>query len=114
MLLAAVAPAPAAVYDLYHQGESIGVEYGEEGIDWLKPLLNRAAFNWAICFAAMIAFTYFIRRNPEESFDPDILWTPRWARLPENERPLNRGGRNILLWWLVVIAVSFGLFIYFR
>ncbi len=88
--------------------------YGSEGIAQLKPLLNRAAVNWAICLAALIIATFGIRRSKDESYDPDAIWNLRWARLPENERPRNRGLRNLMFWWIVMISISVGLFVFFR
>ncbi len=92
----------------------VAERYGSEGIAQLKPLLNRAAANWAICFAAMIIATFGIRRSKEESYDPDAIWNLRWARLPENERPRNLGVRNLMFWWIVMISISVGLFVFFR
>ncbi len=92
----------------------VAERYGSEGIAQLKPLLNRAAANWAICFAAMIIATFGIRRSKEESYDPDAIWNLRWARLPEIEKPLNRGLRNLMFWWIVMTSISVGLFVFFR
>lgn len=92
----------------------VAERYGPEGIAQLKPLLNRAAVNWAICLAALIIATFGIRRSKDESYDPDAIWNLRWARLPENERPRNRGLRNLMFWWIVMISVSVGLFVFFR
>ncbi len=88
--------------------------WGESGIEWLQPLLNRAAVNWGICLIALIASTIWIRKNQAETFDQDAIWNSKWARLPENERPLNRDGRNLLFWWIIMITVSTSLFIIFR
>ena len=88
--------------------------WGPEGVDWLKPLLNRAAVNWAICLAALVLATLIIPQAPGERYDPDTIWNPRWARLPERERHLNRGRRNLMLWWFVMVAASASLFVIFR
>jgi SSS family solute:Na+ symporter len=80
----------------------------------IKPLLNRAAISWVLCLAGLITSTWAIRRNPREKFDADTIWNPRWARLPEGERPLNRGLRNLMFWWLVMVTASTSLFIIFR
>ena len=98
-----------------------GVNVAAEQLQWLRtffatlqPLLNRAAVNWMLCFAALILTTMLIPRNPKESYDPDTIWNRRWARLPEVERPLNRGWRNLMFWWVVMISISTGLFVIFR
>jgi len=83
-------------------------------IGQVKPLLNRAAVTWGLCLIAMIASTILLKPDPTERYDPDAIWNFRWARLPSHERELNRGPRNLLLWWLVMVAASGSLFVIFR
>ena len=92
----------------------IAESVGENGIETLKPLLNRAAANWFLCLVALVVATWLMPRNRAESFDRDAIWNRRWARLPEGERDLNRGGRNLLLWWAVMVGASASLFMIFR
>jgi len=80
----------------------------------ISPLLNRAAVTWGLCLIAMIASTILLKPDPTERYDPDTIWNPRWARLPAHERELNRGPRNLMLWWLVMVAASGSLFIVFH
>ena len=54
-----------------------------------------------------------VKRNPAEAPDPDCIWNRRWGRLPEAERPVNKGGRNLMFWWAVMVAVSIALFAFF-
>jgi SSS family solute:Na+ symporter len=88
--------------------------WGSHGIEPLKPLLNRAAANCLLCLAVLILTSYVFPRKPGESYDPDVIWNPRWGRLPASERALNRGGRNLMFWWIVLVAISTGLFVRFR
>ena len=88
--------------------------WADHGIERLQPLLNRAAVSWVICLMALVASTYLIRRNANERYDRDAIWNMKWARLPESEKPRNRGGRNLMLWWIGMIAASTSLFIIFR
>jgi solute:Na+ symporter, SSS family len=88
--------------------------WGPNGIEPLKPLLNRAAANCLLCLAVLIVTSYVLPRNPGESYDPDVIWNTRWGRLPASERPLNRGPRNLMFWWVILVVVSTGLFITFR
>jgi SSS family solute:Na+ symporter len=90
-----------------------GQTWGQDGIPWLKPLLNRAAVNWAICFIALIVATYLIPSD-DRPYDKDAIWNPKWAKLPETEKSLNSGLRNLMFWWLVMVFVSVGLFVIFR
>jgi solute:Na+ symporter, SSS family len=80
----------------------------------LQPLLNRAAVNWVICAVVMVLVNFLVPRKEEETYDPDIIWNPKWAELPESECALNRGGRSLMLWWVVLVVLSAGLFVYFR
>ena len=90
------------------------VEQTVFAIGWIKPLLNRAAVTWALCLVAMIVATLALRQDPKERYDPDTIWNPRWARLPAHERTLNRGWRNLMFWWLLMVAASGSLFVIFR
>ncbi len=92
------------------------VNLGEK-VQWIaaiSPLLNRAAICWAFCFIALVLSTYLIPRNPQEQYDPDAIWNSRWARLPQSERSLNGGVRNLMFWWIVMMSVSTALFVTFR
>lgn len=88
--------------------------WGGEGIERLQPLLNRAAVTWVLCLIALIISTYNIPRNAKEKYDRDAIWNTKWARLPASERRLNRGWRNLMFWWVVMISASTSLFIIFR
>jgi len=90
-----------------------GQTWGQDGIAWLKPLLNRAAVNWAICLIALIIATYLIPSD-NRPYDKDAIWNLKWAKLPETEKSLNRGLRNLMFWWIVMVSVSVGLFVIFR
>ncbi|RJP35484.1 MAG: hypothetical protein C4527_00040 [Candidatus Omnitrophota bacterium] len=92
----------------------IGETWGESGIAWLQPLLNRAAVNWGICLLALIVTTFSFSRRPDESYDPDIIWNRQWSRLPASEQRRNAFPRNLLFWWMVMITVSTSLFVIFR
>jgi len=83
-------------------------------IDCIRPLLNRAAVSWGLCLIVMIVTTITVRQDPRERYDPDTIWNLRWARLPASERQLNAGGRNLMFWWLLMVAASASLFAIFR
>lgn len=88
--------------------------FGQNGIETLKPLLNRAAVNWFLCLVALVVATWLVPRHKTESYDADAIWNRRWARLPVDEQRLNRGGRNLVFWWGVMVAASTSLFIIFH
>ncbi len=91
----------------------ISMEVEAKWIERLEPLLNRAAVTLVLCFGALVLSTWLMRRDPKESYDPEIIWNRRWARLPEAERPLNRGLRNLMFWWIVLISGSVAIFVVF-
>jgi SSS family solute:Na+ symporter len=88
--------------------------YGQTGIETLKPLLNRAAVTWGLCLAVLALTTYLLPPKEQETYDRDTIWNPRWARLPLSDRPLNANLRNLMFWWIVMIAASGSLFVIFR
>ncbi len=81
---------------------------------WLSPMLNRAAAGTIICLVAMVVASIVTKPASGETYDPDTIWNLRWARLPEEERRLNRGPRNLMFWWMMMIVASASLFIFFR
>ena len=83
-------------------------------IGCMKPLLNRAAITWVLCLIVMVLTTCWMRQDPHECYDPDAIWNPHWARLPADEQQLNTGRRNLMFWWIVMVAASTSLFVIFR
>ena len=75
--------------------------------------MTRAGISFVVSLVAMILATYLIRRNPAEAPDPDCIWNGRWGRLPEAEQGSNKGARNLMFWWIVMVAVSIAIFAFF-
>lgn len=92
----------------------IGETWGASGIEQLKPLLNRAAVTWILCFITLILSTYLIPKNIKIPSDLDVIWNKKWAKLPQSERSLNKGWRNLTFWWILMVLASTSLFIIFR
>jgi SSS family solute:Na+ symporter len=92
----------------------IGETWGVSGIEQLKPLLNRAAVSWVLCLIALIGATFLIPKNIKNPYDPDVIWNKKWAKLPESERSLNSGWRNLTFWWILMVITSTSLFVIFR
>ncbi|MHC4621689.1 MAG: sodium:solute symporter family transporter [Planctomycetota bacterium] len=82
-------------------------------VEWMSPFMTRAGISWVVSLIALIVSTYLIRPNPGEACDHEAIWNPRWARLPEAERPMNAGWKNLLFWWIVMVAVSIAIFVFF-
>ncbi|MBD3384016.1 sodium/solute symporter [candidate division KSB1 bacterium] len=91
----------------------LAVSAGENGISRLQPLLNRAAITWVLCLFVLVCLSLFLPRHSRDRFDADIIWNPEWARLPKPEQGKNRGLRNLMFWWIVIISGSIALFIAF-
>ncbi|MHC4477099.1 MAG: sodium:solute symporter family transporter [Planctomycetota bacterium] len=81
---------------------------------WMSPFMTRAGLSFVASIIALILSTYLIRPNRAEAPDPDCIWNRRWARLPEAERPINKGTRNLMFWWAVMVGVSIAVFAFFR
>jgi len=92
----------------------VGLTYGDSGVAWLKPLLNRAAVNWAICLVVLVLTSFAVRPKQFERYDPESIWNLSWARLPADEQQRNRGIRNLTFWWVVMMSISVALFVVFK
>jgi SSS family solute:Na+ symporter len=83
-------------------------------VDWLKPYdnwLNRTFVVWLTCIAVMIAVS-LVTAAPDHDKIKDIIWSPRVARLPIEERKRNRGVRNMFLWWAIMVVIIFSMYLY--
>ena len=84
-----------------------------EHVEWMAPFMTRAGISWVVSLIALILASCLIRRNPAEAPDPDCIWNRRWGKLPEAERAINKGARNLMFWWAVMITVSIAIFALF-
>jgi SSS family solute:Na+ symporter len=83
-------------------------------VGWLQPFdnwLNRTFVVWASCMVALVAVS-LLTAPPDPEKTRGIIWSWRYARLPEGERERNRGVRNLLLWWSVFVGVMAALYAY--
>jgi SSS family solute:Na+ symporter len=80
---------------------------------WMTPFMTRAGLSFVASLIALVLSTHLIRPNPVEAPDPDCIWNRRWARLPEAERTINKGARNLMFWWAIMVAVSIAVFVFF-
>lgn len=90
-------------------GFNIGTEHfiGMVGTAYVLGL-SPATYEWGnflpYSMLVWISLPYFFRKK---------LYTVL-ARLPEAERPLNRGLRNLVFWWIVMLSGSVALFAIFK
>lgn len=58
----------------------------------------------------VIVLSLFTKPKPKEELR-DVIWDASALRVPEKERPLNRGLRNFALWWGLMVVTILGLYI---
>lgn len=83
-------------------------------VSWLRPFdnwLNRTFLVWATCLVAIVVVS-LLTAPPKPEKTRGIIWSWRYARLPDSEREKNRGARNLFLWWAVFIGVMAVLYAY--
>jgi SSS family solute:Na+ symporter len=73
---------------------------------WLLSPLVRAGINLVLCVLLLGASTFLIPQNAGEMYDPDTAWNLDAARLPDHERRLGAGHRNLVFWWAVMLAAT--------
>jgi SSS family solute:Na+ symporter len=77
----------------------------EPPVWFLSPLI-RAGISLAGCALALVGGTFAIPQDAFERYDPDTAWSLEAARLPRHEQALAAGPRNLVFWWLVMLAAT--------
>ena len=83
-------------------------------IGWLQPYdnwLNRTFIVWATCMLLVFVVSH-LTAPPDPQKIRGMIWSWDSARLPESERHLNRGVRNLFLWWAMFVGVVAMLYAY--
>jgi SSS family solute:Na+ symporter len=83
-------------------------------IEWLRPYdnwLNRTFIVWATCMLLVFLISMFTS-PPDPQKIRGLTWSWQSARLPESEAHLNRGVRNLFLWWALFVAIIGMLYAY--
>lgn len=83
-------------------------------VPWLQPFdnwLNRTFVVWATCMALTVIIS-LLTRPPDPVRIRGMIWSWNYARLPEAERTLNRGVRNLFLWWCLFVGTMAVLYAY--
>ena len=80
---------------------------------WLLSPLVRAGINLAACALLLVASTFLIPQNAGEMYDPDTAWNLDAMRLPNHERHLGAGPRNLVFWWVVMLAATIAAWVVF-
>lgn len=73
--------------------------------------LNRTFVVWITSLLAMVVVS-LLTRPPAEEKTAGIIWTPRMAALPEEERRRHRGVRSLFFWWALFVGIMALLYAY--
>jgi SSS family solute:Na+ symporter len=88
-------------------------------LDTFRPFgnyLHRALFSWMFCMIVMITVSLLTDPPPKEKTE-GIIWSPRYAMLPQKEQAVYSGWRDFRVWWLLFVGVVwaiYGYFLWFR
>ena len=92
--------------------------YAFPHLDFLKPYntyQHPAFVAWVFCMAVMIVTSLLTEPPPEKT--AGIIWSARYAALPEDQRRRYSGLRDWRLWWLLFVGsvlAIYGFFLWFR
>jgi SSS family solute:Na+ symporter len=77
---------------------------------------NGALINWVFCMITIVVVSQLTKPPPLEK-TRGIIWNPRYAELPEEERRRYRGWKDYRLWWFLFVAITlaiYGFFLWYR
>ncbi len=80
---------------------------GQKGV-----YLHRAFFTWCFCVLTIAVVSYFTAPEPAEKVEP-ILWSRRYAQLPEEERRRYRGWKDFRIWWMLFVGIILSIYAWF-
>jgi SSS family solute:Na+ symporter len=84
---------------------------GQQGV-----YLHRAFFTWCFCVITMVVVSLLTEAPAEEKVRP-IIWSRKYAVLPEEERKRYHGWKDWRIWWFIFVAIIlgiYGFFLWFR
>lgn len=89
------------------------VRYGLFRLPAMRPYDSFTHHTFAvfvISILLLIALSLFTRPKPREELQ-GVIWDTSALRVPEKEKSLNRGLRNLTLWWAVMCGIIIALYI---
>jgi SSS family solute:Na+ symporter len=95
------------------------VFYAFATIEWLRPYRtyqHPALVAWVFCMLVMIVVSLLTKPPPPEKVE-GIIWSPRYARLPEALSQRYAGLKDFRIWWLgfvLCILSIYGFFLWWR
>jgi len=85
----------------------------DQFIIWQQGVyLHRAFFTWCFCVIVMAVASLATTPPPAEQVEP-IIWTRRYAVLPEEDRRRYRGIKDWRIWWLLFVGIILGIYAFF-
>ena len=83
-------------------------------VAWFRPFdnwLNRTFVVWLVCMVVMVVVSLFTRAPTPEKL-VGIIWSPKMAPLPADERLKYGGWRSLFLWWAIFAGCIVALYAY--
>jgi SSS family solute:Na+ symporter len=80
---------------------------GQQGV-----YLHRAFFTWCFCVLVIAVVSYFTTPPPAEKVEP-ILWSRKYAELPEEEKRRYHGWKDFRIWWLLFVGIILAIYAFF-
>src|SRR5262249_33706237 len=74
-----------------------------ERVSWLHPYgnyLHRALISWVFCMIVMITSSLGTAPPPKEKTE-GIIWSPRYALMPQKLQAIYGGWKDFRLWWFL-------------
>lgn len=83
-------------------------------IHWMVQydnFLNRTFLVWVVCVGLMLVISCFTRAPSAEQV-AGIIWSPKMAALPGNDRRHFGGARSLFFWWALFVGVMVCVYAY--
>ena len=74
--------------------------------------LHRAFFTWCFCVLVMVVVSALTAPEPAEKVEP-ILWSRKYAELPEEEKRRYHGWKDFRIWWLLFVGIILAIYAWF-
>ena len=74
--------------------------------------LHRAVLAWIFCMATMITVSWLTAPPPREKTE-GIIWSRRYASLPEEEQRRYSGWKDFRIWWLLFVGIILSIYAFF-
>jgi solute:Na+ symporter, SSS family len=74
--------------------------------------LHRALLAWIFCMGVMIVVSLCTAPPPLEKTE-GIIWSRRYAALPEDEQARYRGWKDFRIWWLLFVGAVLAIYTFF-